>query len=752
MKRSNRMLRIICIIALIAMLACVINVFLVSLFNYHIRSNTKFDSYVKNVSLVSETEHAKRGNIYDCNGEIVAQDEKTYNIICYLDPSRKTGTNIQYVDDPLYTSQVLSLYLDMEQSDIYYYLTNNPNLYQTELGIKGRNLSQEVRDAILSYPNIHGIGFKESNKRLYNQGADFAPYLIGFAQANEEGKLIGKMGLELYYDEELSGIDGKHTYQRDKNGFILSGMYEEIEAAKNGYDVYTTIDTSIQQALETAFDDVTEQNNASKAWGSVLEIGTGKILAWGQTPGFDPNVLDIEDYNNMGSQVPYEPGSVMKAFIYATAMDMGVYNGNVSFDSSSFCYLSNGAYPYRTYGSDNYGCISNAAGHDWGWIDLDHGLIYSSNVATSTLLTDYVGIDAYNEYLDKFGFFKKVDTDGIAEVEGYKNYTWPSEKLALTYGQGSSVTMLQLVQAYTSIFGNGEMLKPYYIDKIVDTDNDKIVYQGQKTVVGNPIKESTAKQMQALLARVVSDPSGTAKYYAVDEVDIMAKTGTSEIVEGSGYNSDDSITSVMLAFPADNPQYMIYFAYVSPYDYYNHTFSTPIKDLIKRVAILTEVGYNPDENKINNQIKKNEMPNVIGKTYTSASEELSNNLGVEVIRIGNGDKVYKQYPSANEDVYTRSKVFLLTDNNSITLPNFYGWSRKEVIAYWNLSGIPFTLNGYGIVSEQSVSPGTTVDSNSNVVITFKSIESSVDTSNKEEVDDENIEENEDYEEDYSIEE
>ncbi|MDO4500653.1 MAG: penicillin-binding protein [Erysipelotrichaceae bacterium] len=728
MKRSNRMLRIIYTIALIAVLLCVINVFLVAIGKIHIRSNTSLNSYVQSVSLVSETIYAKRGNIYDANGQIVAQDEKTYDIICYLDSSRKRGNKPAYIDDPLYTSQVLSNYLNMEQADIYYYLTYNPKLYQTELGLGGRNLSEETVDAILSYPNIHGIGFKESNKRIYPQGDAFAPYLIGFAQSDENGKLVGKMGLENYLNEELSGTDGKHIYQQDKNGYILTGMYEDITPADNGFEIYTTIDSSIQQALETAFDDVESQNNASKAWGAVVEIDTGKIKAWGQTPSFNPNTLDIEDYMNMGSQVPYEPGSVMKAFIYATAMDIGNYNGDTTFNSEAFCYYAKGSRPYRVYGSPSYGCISNAAGKSWGTIPLDYGLIYSSNVATATLLTDYVGVDTFSEYLDKFGFFKTVDSDGIAEAPGYKNYTWPSEKLALTYGQGSSVTMLQLLQAYTSIFGNGEMLKPYYIDKIVDTDNKEVVYQGQRTVVGTPIKESTAKQMQALLERVVSDKVGTAKYYAVDEVNIMAKTGTSEIVEGSGYNSNDSITSVMLAFPADKPQYMIYFAYVSPYNYYNHTYSTPIKDLIKRVAILTEVGYNPSDAQISDPIVKQEMPDVIGMDLNEAKEVLSNEYKLDVIEVGNGDKVYKQLPEKGDIVYSHGKAFVFSGGNGIIIPDFTGWTRKEVMEFWNISNVPITLNGYGVAASQSLPKGSLADENTEVIVNFEQIESNIDVS------------------------
>ncbi len=741
MKRSNAMLRLFYAIALVAILACVINVFIVCVGKLHLRSGTSLTSYIQSVSLVSETLHAKRGNIYDANGQIVAQDQKTYDIICYLDSSRTNGKKIAYVIDPLYTSQVLANILGGDQADIYYYLTSNPNLYQTEIGLIGRNISEEQKDQILNTPEIYGIGFKESNKRIYSQGSSFAPYLIGFAQSDDSGKLVGKMGLESYLNEELSGSDGKHIYQQDKNGYVLTGMYEETTLATNGYDVYTTIDSSIQQALETCFDDVTEKNNASKAWGAVVEISTGKIKAWGQTPSFDPNILNIEDYNNLGSQLPYEPGSVMKSFIYAAAIEMGVYDGDATFDSSSYCYYSNGNTPYRVYDGASYGCISNAGGKSWGSIPLDYGLIYSSNVATSTLLTDYVGVEAYSEYLDKFGFFKAVDTDGIPENIGIKNYKYPSEKLALTYGQGSSVTMLQLLQGYTAIFGNGEMLKPYYIDKIVDSDNDEIVYQGQKTVVSTPISEASAKKLQSILERVVSDPGGTAQFYGVDEVQIMAKTGTSEIALNGEYGSNDSISSVMLAFPADNPKYMIYFAYVSPYDYNNHANSSAIQDLIRKVAVLTEVGYSAKEGDTSDPIIKETMPNVLNKEYSDAYDTLTNEYSLQVIKIGNGDHVLAQYPSSGDIIYSKSKVFLLTDKTNITLPDFSGWTRKEVSQYWTLSDIPITLNGYGVAVSQSISAGSTVDSSCNVVVNFEQISSNVNLNNSD-----NQEDGEEYDE------
>ncbi|MDO5440178.1 MAG: penicillin-binding protein [Erysipelotrichaceae bacterium] len=723
MKRSNNVLRFIYLISLIAVSLVVINVFLVSVFKVHIRSNTKLDSYVQNVSVVSETVHAKRGNIFSAGGEVVAQDERTYDVICYLSKTRtKANNEPAYVVDPLFTSQILSIVLDGDQQEIYYNLTSNPNLYQTEIGLAGRNITQEQKDAIESY-ELPGIGFRSSFNRKYPQGAAFAPYLIGFAQSDEDGKLVGKMGLESYLNSELSGIDGYHIYQQDKNGYILTGMYEETQEAENGYDVYTTIDASIQDALVASFDDLAE--GAGDSWGSVVEIDTGKILAWAQKPTFDPNLLNIESYNNLGAQLPYEPGSVFKSFIYAAAMEEGVYNGDATYDSGKFCYLSEGNEPYRTYSGTNYGCISNANGKDWGMIPLDYGLIFSSNVATSTLLTNYLGSEKYYEYVKKFGFFNEVDTDGLAEDPGYSNFTYPSEKLSLTYGQGSAVTMLQLLQGYTAIFGNGEIVKPYYIDKIVDTDNDKVIYQGSRTVVDRVISEETAKNMQDLLYRVVYDARGTASIYKVDEVEILAKTGTAEAIQNGEYGRDTYVNSVMLAFPADNPKYMIYYAYVYPYDYGNVDNTGAIKNLIRKVALLTNVNYDSSSS-LSTEIIRYDMPNVLSNTVDEAKDTL-NSLGCEVYVIGDGNKVTKQYPQYKENVYTNQKVFLYTNNGDTLLPDFDGWTRKELISYWNISGLAFNFDGYGVAYEQSLPAGSLVNGGNDITVYFRQIDSYVDT-------------------------
>ena len=336
-------------------------------------------------------------------------------------------------------------------------------------------------------------------------------------------------------------------------------------------------------------------------------------------------------------------------------------------------------------------------------------------------MADWVGSETYLEYVKKFGFFSEVDTDGISETSGVLNYTYPVEKLSLTYGQGSSVTMLQLLQAYTAIFGNGEMLKPYYIDKIVNTDTGELVYEGKRTVVDRVISEDTAHQLQDLLYRVVYDEKGTASIYKVDEVEIMAKTGTAEFVSDGSYGRDEYINSIMLAFPADKPKYMIYYAYIYPYDYGNVDNTGAIKNLIKKVALLTNVNYD-SSSLISTEIKKEEMPSVLNMDYSEAYNILKEK-NLNIYKIGNGTKVINQYPSKGDTVYTNDKVFILTDGGQTGCPDFTGWTRKEIISYWNLSGIGFEIEGSGVVYSQSITPGTNINANDTVSVSLKQIDS-----------------------------
>ena len=721
MKRSNAKLRFVYGILLFVCALVIANVFLVTVAKLHIRSMTDLSDYVDSVSTVSETVYASRGRIFDSSGETLAQDVQTYDIICYLDSDRTgVGDEVAYVDNPSYAANALAPILDMEASEIYDILTSNPDLYQVELGSNGRNLTEEQKQEIEAIEGLHGIDFRISYTRYYPYGEEVSPQLIGFAQSDNTGKLVGKLGIESYLNDELSGTDGSHTYQQDKHGYVLQGMYEETVEAVDGYDVYLTLDVSIQEALNTALQTTMEYKNASRAWGAVVEIKTGKIVAWGQTPSYDPNNITSDSTQvNYGSQLAYEPGSVLKSVIYSAAMDLGVYDGDTLFNSSPYCYTDDTS---RTYSGDQLGCIYNVSKLDWGKIPLDYGLIYSSNVATATLLSEYVGINNYENYLHKYHLYEKVNTDGIDEIAGYTNYGLsPVDDITATYGQGSSTTMLQLLQAYTAIFGNGEMVKPYIIDKIVDPNTNTVVYQGKRTVVDTPISEETAQQMQDLLRRVVSEPDGTCRHYAAQTVAVMGKTGTSEIPVDGTYSEDENIISCMLGFPYEDPEYMVYFAYISPETvYYNYDIK-PIPTLIDRIALLQGLSIDEESGSSVSTVTRYEMPNVMSYSLTEAKEIL-NEMDTKVIVIGNGNTVIDQYPEENEDVYTNEKVFLLTSTDNIAIPDFTGWTRKEIISYWTISKLPITIDGSGVAYKQSIAAYSTLDGSQELVIYLKDIQ------------------------------
>lgn len=726
-RRRNHAIRNIICVTLGIMMLITANVFVVSIGKVHFLSGTDLSVYADNQNIVTKKEQALRGEIKDRNGNIIAQDNKTYNIVCILDSSRPSvGKSVAYVKDKEHTADVLSKILRMDREKILDYLSQDK--YQTELGLAGRNLSKSVKDEIEA-SDLTGIEFTDSIQRVYPNNV-YASNLIGYAQSDESGNTIGKMGLELYLDSYLRGTDGSRTYQVDKDGYVLPGMKEEKVSAVNGDNVYLTLDSGIQSTLEQSFQTTKEMFNASRAWGGAMEINTGKVIAWGQTPSFNPNTLgNIEDYTNIGAQTPYEPGSTLKTFTWAAAINEGKYDGNALGDGNEFCFTSDSKNdPVQTYSEDNYGCIYNARKKKYGQIDLDHGLIYSLNTIAATIQTQYITPETHLEYLKKFGFFSNVNTDGLPESSGLLNFTWPADKLSLSYGQGSTVTMLQLFQAYSSIFSDGTMVKPYFVDSIVDPyDESKVIYKAEKTAVGNPITADTAKQVQSIMYRVANDEDGSARFYQIPECKILAKTGTTQVADsgsdGNAYEtSNTTIVSLMAALPADNPQVLVYYAFEGDYNPNAHAQTDATTALLRKVA-QTYGFSNGDNATISSQetpqqtVTTGTMPDLLNHSLQYADSKLAS-TGCQTIVLGNGNTVIDQFPKTDSSVVSGEKVFLLTDTNAFTMPDLSGWTRKDVSSLWAVSGFGFELSGSGNVISQSVAPGTVVEKGTTIKVEF----------------------------------
>ncbi len=684
-----------------------INAFIVSFSKVHINSQTSLEPYINDANIQTEVLKANRGTIYDNNGEIIAQNITTYNIVCILDESRPAPEGqVAYVDDIAKTAQVFSEILGGEVG--YYSDLLSKDVYQTELGTYGRNITIEQKELIEEY-ELNGVEFNESVERYYPFNT-FASNLIGFASGDENGNPVGMMGLELTHNEEMTGIDGLRTYQSDKNGIVLPGMYEEIIEPKHGDDIYLTLNKGIQESLENAFIETVDIHGASKIWGSVMDVDTGEILAWGQYPSFDPNVKEINDYNNYGSQYAYEAGSVVKVITYAAAINEGAYNGEQLYNSEPFCFVANGYTPERTYGSDAIACINNSRKQVFGNISLNEGLYLSSNVATATLITEVITPTIFEDYIDGFGFFENVDTDRIPEVEGTKNYTWPFDKLALSYGQGSATTMLQQLQAYSAILGDGTIIKPYYVDSIKDSETNDILYQATTTKGEQIISPEAAKAVQELMYGVVYDEIGTARFYAIPEIEIVAKTGTSQVAEDGGYSDSLVLSSILIGLPADDPKYLIYYAFESEYTINLHYYTSPVQNIIRNVAMYNTININNSNTEYIN-IEEYEMYDFTNNTVDYAIKKLDGKTtNIEII--GNKNTIIEQWPLPEHSLVTNQRVFLLTDKENMVMPDMTGWSRKDVSEFWAITGVPTLISGEGVVVTQSIPENTTIDENS----------------------------------------
>ena len=709
-------------LTLLAVAVLVVNVFLVSVGKVHARSGTDLSQYVNQTNYTTETIKALRGTIYDRNGSVIGQDSRTYNIICVLDENRPAlDGEIAYVKDKEYTAEVLSKCLRMDYDTILEFLYQDR--YQTELGTGGRKISKDVKDQIESY-ELPGIEFTDSIQRVYPLG-QFSSNLIGYAQSDETGSTVGQMGLELFLDSYLKGKDGSRTYQVDKNGYVLPSMNEVEVSAVNGNNVYLTLDAGIQSALEEAFEISDKRFDIDYGFGAVMELNTGRVVGWGQFPTFDPNSLDdIEEYNNIGAQLPYEPGSTLKSFVWAAAINEGRYDSNIVTDGNQFCFVGDANNnPVRTYSENNDGCVYNARKIQYGSVDLDHGLIFSLNTVSAAIQAELISPEIHLDYLRRFGFFKPVDTDGIPEVNGVLNFDWASEKVNLSFGQGSTVSVLQMIQAYSAIFTDGTMKKPYFVETIRDSYDNSVIYQAETKITGNPITEETAKQVQEILYHTANDDNATARYFKIPECKILAKTGTSEVAINGSYDNNVTITSIMAALPADNPQILVYYGFQADGADTAHYYTEAANSLLRKVAMTYNLSDNMEEETEEEEteimnIVSSPMPNVVNHSLDFAHTKLDA-LDVEIVTLGEGSTVIAQFPTSTSSVFTKQRVFLLTDATSFIMPDCTGWTRKDIAGLWAVTGFGFQLSGDGKVVSQNIPPGTVVNKGTEIEIVFE---------------------------------
>lgn len=483
----------------------------------------------------SSITEARRGSIFDQQGNPIAMDTTSYSLFAVL---RSDWGDTNLVKDPDVTAKALAKHLGLDRDKILAQLTQN-NVYQVEFGNAGQHLSSETKKAIEA-ENLPGLVFVSETTRKYVNDV-YASHLIGYATAaaKEEDQplsaqvLDGKLGLEAAYNVSLSGQDSNQSSSRQLIG----------------KDLHLTLDSRLQNKLEELMSQyqATYQPEALQAY--LVEAKTGKLVAASQRPSFNLNTREgIEaEWKNLMVEEAYEPGSTIKILTMSVAYDRQLYKPGELYQSGSIQVYDQVVKDYNKVG--------------WGQISFEEGLARSSNVAMVNLV-NRMEDQEWVKKLGDFGFGKGTDFGLENETTGNFQFDNPVSRIMSGFGQGFSATPIQLLQAFSSIGNQGQMLKVQVVQGLDSAG------EFQARVLGKPISKEAANHVLQLMVDTVEKPYGTAVSFRNPYVKVAAKTGTAQIADpnGSGYltGANDYYHSVVTFFPADNPKYMLYMAMKRP--------------------------------------------------------------------------------------------------------------------------------------------------------------------------------------------
>ena len=645
---------------------------------------------------------AKRGTIYDSQGNALAQDTKTYTVTAILSHQSLTAKGKpNYVTNKKKAAKVLAKYLDItEKKALSIMSPKRKNVYQVEFGTAGSSISVSTMQKIKAQ-HVTGLEFTSTPARQYPAG-EFASQLIGLATARTnaktgQSKLVGRLGLESYFNKNLTGTNGLKEIKQDVYGYQLADSQVKGKPAKDGADIYTTLDNRTQRQLETLITKVEKETQASSMTAVVMEAKTGKILAATQRPNVNSST---PVWRNALVQDTYEPGSTMKVLALAAAIDSGNFNPEAVYKSGTWELGGGKITDWNTAG--------------WGNITYKEGFYRSSNVAFAHIEQD-MGSATWKKYIEKFGLLKNVGVYGMSgESKGYTSYKGTLEQANTAFGQGITVNVMQMMQAFSAIANNGKMVKPYFIKKIVASDGKTIEKTKPKTV-GQPISKATAKKVRHYMQGVIYNKNGTGQVYKIGGYRIAGKTGTAQIGSSHGYEtgSTNYLYSFVGMAPAKNPKYIVYITMKQPQNitkaaeqYMADVVNPVTKQLLERAAAK--------DSKQQGVVK---LPNVVGMSTTAAQKKLQNKK-LNVVVLGNGKKVKEQSAKQGSSVIINERVFLLT-GGQVTMPDISGWSQADVSRFAQLMGLKLKSTGGGYAISQSIKANTTLNAGASLQVRYK---------------------------------
>lgn len=651
----------------------------------------------------SATIQAKRGKILDINGNALATNTNRYTVYAILSHSYRSSTGKKmYVQDKRKTAKILAKELGLSQKKVYKLLNpKNKKTFQVQFGAKGTNLTASEMLRIKEH-HLPGIQFMKVPARSYPEG-DFLSQILGQTAMKtdpktRQDKLVGTMGIEQALNSILTGENGIKSVSQDIYGYRLTGSETGGRKVKNGGNVYTTIDSQIQNMLETSVESVNNRVHPESMTAIIADAKTGRIIAATQRPNL---TSDKPSWVNALTQTTYEPGSVMKMFALSAAIDTGKFNPNKTFTSGT--YAMGG------------GRITDWQPSGWGTITYREAIDRSSNVGFAHIEQD-MGAKTWRKYIHRFGFLTPVEMKGLGpQAAGQTSFKGLLEQANTSFGQGITVTGMQVIQAMTAIANNGKMMQPYIISKVTD-DKDNIISKTKPKEIGTPITAQTAKRVRNYLKGVIYNDDGTGQVYKVDGYTIAGKTGTAQIASPSGgYEKGeyDYIYSFAGFAPANHPRYLIYVTMKKP----KNNQQAPEKNISQVTTPIIKFLLDRDRTNYTKHPGTIKVPNVVGKDIYKAETQLTKqHLTVTVL--GNKQTVKSQNIAPQMRVMVNQRIFLLT-GGKVQMPDLKDWSQADVQTLSQILNLPVKMTGHGYVTDQSIKAGQEIKANQTLVIRLK---------------------------------
>ncbi|MBH1149813.1 penicillin-binding protein [Enterococcus faecium] len=647
----------------------------------------------------SEVVKAKRGTIYDRNGVALAEDASSYSIKAILSKTYTSGDKKLYVEEKNFDkiAEILHKNLSIDKKDALNILEDGAKkeLYQVEFGSYGKNISQETKqniEADMKKEGVAGLYFVDHQARMYPNGV-FSSHFIGYAVPDkDENGLVGKLGLESAYNDILSGKDGKIIYQKDNFQNPLPGTVAEEEKAVDGQDIYTTLDSRLQSYLETLMDQVNEEYQPEELTAVLMKAKTGEILAMGQRPTFNPETMEgltgkDAIWRNFLVQDSYEPGSTMKVFTTAAAIEEGEFNENETFQSGKIQVED------ATINDHDFG--------EKGVLTMRQALSWSSNVGM-VILEQRLGGRWYN-YLQKLGFGQSTHSGLDDEVNGALPTLNIVDRAMSAYGQAVGVTNFQMMKAFTSIANNGTMIQPRYISKVVDpqTGEERTT---QTEVLGQPFSKETTEKVREYMRDVFESENYGSAYgvYSVPGYNVSAKTGTAQIASDTGgYQTGDTayLYSIVEMVPSEDPDYVLYLTMKHPKTYDRMALAKIANPLMKRAMDFKETEEDSDTETKTEKVSVADYRNLEADVAAADAQK----SGLQPVVIGNGKKVQKQSTANGDQLISGEKLILYTGGDKL-MPDVTGWSKADIMKLGKILGIEVSFDGDGYCVKQELAP------------------------------------------------